>query len=419
MDARYRARVSLNIPCWEDLPMSAVTRCAAKWCVLAGLISALPVWLPGTGGAPAGSTACAEHLEPAPAARLQALLDSCIDHDGDAPVHNAILLIESPGFKWKGAAGLADGKAEPMTPDHKFKIASISKTMTAAVVLQLVEEGRLDLDDTLGELLPENPFVKLDTLEIYQGVPVGRRVTIRNLLDHTSGLACFMSRDPRFLEYVIEHPQTHWTPAMMMDKYYEYHLNRKPAFAPGEGWEYSDTDYVLLGLIIEKVTGTTLHEQYRRRIYEPLGLENTYLEFYEEPRGRAPLSHAYYGGVDINENVDTSFDWGGGGIVSTLDELNRFYRALLNGRLFESPATLDAMLAGTADEERWNYGLGIKRMMMNGHAFYGHPGAYSCDAYYCPAKDVSVVLTINQMDSRDRKENLRKHAVDVVLPEAK
>jgi D-alanyl-D-alanine carboxypeptidase len=386
--------------------MLSSTICPAKWCVLAGVVLIIAATMPAT----------VDRQVPASVGvDLQALLDSLIDHDSDDPVHNAVLLVEGHGIRYKGAAGLADGAAEPMTPEHAYKIASIGKTFTATVVLQLVEEGRLSLDDTLGKFLGESSVVPLDTLQIYEDVSCARRVTVEHLLGHTSGLGCYLGGDPRFIEYIIEHPQTQWTPAMMMDKYFEYHLNRKPAFMPGEGWEYTDTNYLLLALIIEKVTGTPLHEQYRKRLYEPLGLSNTYLEFYEEPRGSAPLSHAYYGRLDVSADVNTSFDWGGGGIVSTTEDLNTFYRALLNGRLFKSPSTLEKMLANTDREDHWNYGFGIKRMVICDKAFYGHPGAYSCDAYYCPEEDLSVVLTINQMNSNDRKEALRGKAVEIAM----
>lgn len=382
------------------------TICPAKWCVLAGVVLVVALSMPAT---------VDRKAPPRVGPDLQALLDSLIDHEGEDPVHNAVLLVEGPGFRWKGAAGLADAAAEPMSADHAYKIASIGKTFTAVVALQLVEEGRLDLDDTLGEFFTTPGIIPLDTLQIFEGESCAHRVTVEHLLGHTSGLGCYLGGDPRFIQYIIENPQTRWTPAMMMDKYFEYRLNRKPAFPPGEGWEYTDTNYLLLGLIIEAVTGTALHEQYRKRLYEPLGLDDTYLEFYEEPRGGAPLSHAYYGSMDVSADVNTSFDWGGGGIVSTTEDLNTFYRALLKGRLFENPSTLDKMLAATDKEDHWNYGLGIKKMIICDRTFYGHPGAYSCDAYYCPEEDMSVVLTINQMNSNDRKENLRGMAVEMVM----
>lgn len=378
----------------------------ARWCLLTGAIIVALGMLPADGGG-----RVTDPIGP----HLQALVDSVVDPADEDPVHNAVLLVQAPGVKWKGAAGFADGAEEPITPDHAYKIASIGKTFTATVVLQLVEEGRLGLDDTLGEFFAASPFIPLDTLQIYNGESCGRRVTIKHLLGHTSGLGCYLAGDPRFIQYIVEHPATRWTPATMMGKYFEYHLNRKPAFAPGQGWEYTDTNYLLLGLIIEKVTGTPLHEQYRVRIFEPLGLDDSYLEYYEHARGDAPLSHAYYGSLDVSGDVNTSFDWGGGGIVSTVENLNTFYRALLNGELFENTSTLEMMLRNTDNDENWNYGLGIKRMIIGGQAFYGHPGAYSCDAYYCPDEDISVVLTINQMNSKDRKETLRTEAVETVM----
>ena len=351
------------------------------------------------------------------AGRLLALVEGCIDREHQDPLHNAVLLVEGPGFKYKVAAGMADGVGEPMTPDHKFKIASIGKSFTATVVLQLVEEGRLHLEDTLSEFFTDSPVVRLDSLFIYDAVSYGHEVTIEQLLGHTSGLNCYLAGDPRFIEYILEYPGTQWTPAMMLEKYYEYHLNRKPFFRPGKGWQYTDTNYLLLAMIIEKVTGSPLHAEYESRILRPLGLENSYLEFYEDPRGSQPLSHAFYGGMDLYPDVNTSFDWGGGGIVSNCDDLNTFFRALLGGDLFGEDATLERMLAATVDEDRWNYGLGIKRKIINGRVFYGHPGAYNCDAYFCPEEDVSICLTINQMNSHDRKEALREGAIDIVLPE--
>lgn len=353
-----------------------------------------------------------------PAEELQILLNTYIDHSSEDPLHNVALLVEGPGFRYKGAAGLADGLSEPMTPDHKFKIASISKTFTAVVVLQMVEEGLLNLDDKLDRFFAASPVVRLDSLHIYEGVPYGPQITIEHLLRHTSGLNCYLAGDPRFIEYIIENPLTQWTPAMMLGKYYEYHLNRKAFFPPGESWQYTDTDYLLLSMIIQGVTGSTLHAEYRRRILDPLGLDDTYLEFYEVPRGDSPLSHAFYGSMDLYDNVNTSFEWGGGGIVSTCEDLNVFFRALLKGELFEEDRTLDLMLAATEREDHWNYGFGIRKMIINGRAFYGHPGAYNCDAYYCPEEDVSICLTINQMNGHDRKEEIRQKAMDLILGKA-
>ncbi|NIO29695.1 MAG: serine hydrolase [Candidatus Latescibacteria bacterium] len=350
------------------------------------------------------------------AAELQALVESQIDTVGDDPIHNAVLLVEGPGFKWKGAAGLADGKSEAMTPDHKFKIASIAKTFTATVILQLMEKGRLELDGTLEEYLDASQ-VDLDSLHIHAGISYGRGITIEQLLGHTSGITDYME-DPRFIPDVLEQPDIQYSPEKILQKYFAYRTNEKAAFPPGGGWQYADPNYVLLAMIIEKVTGSTLQAQYKTRIFDRLGMKNSYLEFYEDPRGSNPFSHAFFQRVDINRCVNTSFDWGGGGIVSTCEELNTFFRALLRGELFEEASTLALMLAA-ADRgyggEEYDYGLGIMKRIICGLTFYGHGGAYDCDAFYCPEKDISVCMSLNQMITHGKRDKFVEQAVEMVL----
>jgi D-alanyl-D-alanine carboxypeptidase len=389
-----------------------------KMCAIAGIIVAAVVFASYGGRGPV--TTCIAAGEPKyqdVAGSLQALLDSIIDVTHEDPIHNVVLLVQCPGLKWEGAAGMADGQNEAMTAAHKFKIASIAKTFTATIILQLMEEGRLSLDDTIDRFFAGVPEVRLDSLHVCEGTSYGRRITVEHLLSQSSGLKCYLGDDPRFIEYIVDHPLTQWTPAMMLGKYFEYGLNTKAAFPPGEGFEYADTNYLLLALIIERVTGSPLHVQIRERICDPLRLENTYLEFYEEPRGDARLSHAYYGGMDLYGTVNTSFDWGGGGIVSTCDDLNTFVRALLGGRLFREETTLERMLAGTDDSSHWNYGFGIKKTPTSGLDLYGHPGAYGCDMYYCPEEDLSICLTVNQMNTHGRKQALREDVVSLLARE--
>jgi D-alanyl-D-alanine carboxypeptidase len=350
------------------------------------------------------------------AVELQALVESQIDTAGENPIHNTVLLVESSGFKWKGAAGMADGEGEAMTPDHKFKIASITKTFTAVVILQLMEEGRLTLDDTLEEHL--DPLqVKLDSLHIHAGVSYGHRITIEQLLAHTSGITDYME-DPRFIPDVLEHPDTQFSPEKILERYFSYGTHKRAAFPPGEGWQYADPNYVLLAIIIEEVTGSTLHSQYKERIFDLLDMENSYLEFYEAPRGRSLFSHAFFQEVDINRFVNTSFDWGGGGIVSTCEELNTFFRALLHGELFGGESTLALMLAAAErgyGGEEYDYGLGIMKRVICGLTFYGHGGAYDCDAYYCPKEDISICMSLNQMITEGKRDKFIEEAVGIVL----
>jgi D-alanyl-D-alanine carboxypeptidase len=348
--------------------------------------------------------------------RLQALVDSMIDIESEDPIHNAVLFVECPKIKWTGAAGMADGKEEAMTADHKFKIASIAKTFTATVILQLIEEGYISLEDTIGKFL-DNPIVRLDSIHIYDGTTYGRQITVRQLLNHTSGIADYME-DPRFVPDVIEHGQKLWSPSEILGKYYEYGTNQNAVFPPGADFNYSNVNYVLLAMIIENVTGTTLQEQYKTRIFNPLGMKNSYLEYYEEPRGNKLLSHPYFSTIDLINDVNTSFDWGGGGIVSTCEELNTFFRALIDGKIFRKESTLKQML-GAADEGMggtdYDYGLGIMKRSIHGLTFYGHGGAYDCDVFYCPEKNISICMSLNQMNTHGKRDKLLLRAIKLVL----
>lgn len=348
--------------------------------------------------------------------KLQTLVDSMINAEGEYPIHNVVLLVHSPKIKWKGASGMADGKTEVMTADHKIKIASIGKVFTATVILQLIEEGYLDLEDTIDKFL-DDPVVKLARLHILDGASYGYQITVRQLLSHTSGIADYME-DSRFLPDVLEHPKKEWSPSKILEKYYEYRTNEKALFPPGEGFNYSDVNYVLLAMIVEQVTGETYHAQLKSRIFGPLGMDNSYLEYYEEPRGNKPLSHAFLSTIDLVTEVNTSMDWGGGGIVSTCEELNTFFRALVDGKLFKKESTLEQML-GAADQGRggsdYDYGLGIMRRSIHGLTFYGHGGAYDCDVYYCPEKNICVCMSLNQMETLGKRNELLLQAIKLVL----
>ena len=348
--------------------------------------------------------------------KLQTAVDNIVCLECEDPIYNAVLLTESPKIKWKGAAGLADGKRETMTADHKIKSASITKTFTATLVLMLMEEGYFDLDDPIARYL-DNPTVRLDSLMIYQGTSYGRQITIRQLLRHTSGIADYME-DPKFIPDVLERPQKQYNAAEILDKYFEYQTNEKALFPPGSDFNYSDVNYVLLAMLIEELTGETYHAQLKKRIFDRLEMNNSYLEHYEEPRGERRLSHAFFSTMDLVTDVNTSFDWGGGGIVSTCEELNTFFRALVDGRLFEKQSTLKQML-DAADEGLggmdYDYGLGIMKRSIHGLTFYGHGGAYDCDVFYCPEKKISICMSLNQMETHGKRDIFLQQVIELIM----
>lgn len=153
-------------------------------------------------------------------------------------------------------------------------------------------------------------------------------------------------------------------------------------------------------------------------IFDRLGMNNSYLEHYEEPKGERPLSHAFFSTMDLVADVNTSFDWGGGGIVSTCEELNMFLRALVDGKLFEKQSTLKQML-DAADEGLggmdYDYGLGIMKRSIHGLTFYGHGGAYDCDVFYCPEKNVSVCMSLNQMETHGKRDEFLLRVIELIM----
>ena len=260
-----------------------------------------------------------------------------------------------------GVGDLATGAPAPL--DGQVRIGSNSKTFLAVTVLQLVDEGSVDLDATVETYLPG--------LVHGNGVD-GRAITVRQLLQHTSGIRSYteaMDFDATRHQYV--------EPRELLDL--ALTMPGKPA---GEEWSYSNTNYVVLGLIVQRVTHRPLAEVLEHRIIEPLHLRDTYVPDRGEERIRGRHPHGYHastpGGelVDWSE-LDPSFAWGAGDIVSTPSDLNAFFVALLGGRLL-SPDMLAQMQQTVAAVPEWGmrYGLGLFSTDLScGGVAWGHGGS--------------------------------------------
>ena len=292
-----------------------------------------------------------------------------------------------------GAVGLSAGPGStPMTPDTPFEIASITKAVTATVILQLAEEGKFNLDSTIGEVLPAkyaNGFKS--------------RITIRQLLSHTSGLGHYWEDGPRnregnnaFLSAFVAEPGRFWQPDAILA-----HARAIPARRPGSSFHYSDTNYVLLGLIIEHAEGQPLHVVFREKVFSPLGMNATWLSYRQKQRGAAP-SHRYEGAEDLHNVPRQSADWAGGGLISTARDLEKFLRGLASGAVFKTPKTLTTMLeAVPVGEEGISYGLGLYRVQLEGNLgeVWGHDGHGNSFAYYWPQRDITFTGTLNQTEN--------------------
>jgi D-alanyl-D-alanine carboxypeptidase len=353
--------------------------------------TAAPTVAPTAEPTPQPSEVALQPFDPALAATLQGILDQLVA-DGTIPGATASVSIRGQE-PWSGASGVADRQTgRAMEPDTNVRIASISKIFTAVVVLQLVEEGQIELDAPVSTYLPDL-------------LPNGDAITVRNLLQHTSGLYDYLE-DRRFAGQAYQEAQRSFEPRELVNYAAQFPLAFPPN-SPGN-WDYSSTNYVILGMIAEQVTGNTMAQEVRTRISEPLGLEQTVFAPYEpEPEDTAS---GYSQGVD-QTNVAMSFAYATANIVSTPSEVRRFGEALINGELLE-PQTQEQMWTFVSGKGQYNmpaleYGLGLMRnqlpagqgrsaedLTVVGHI--GGFGGFRSALWASPIDGTTIALGMNQ-----------------------
>jgi D-alanyl-D-alanine carboxypeptidase len=261
-------------------------------------------------------------------------------------VPGAVAVAAAPDRRIEAAAGVADLRTgEALTVEHRFRIGSVTKIFVAALVLELAAEGLLSLDD--------------------EATPFAEGITVRQLLNHTSGLPDYMDDPVAFFEPYRRDAGHRWE----LDARDELRLvMQKPRlFAPGEGWSYHGSNYIVLRLVVEEATGATLGDELRERVFRRLGLERT--ELVEGPlrgdcaRGYLPPDNPVLpgesGSVDVTE-IDVPFHRAGGGVVSTAGDVAQMLRALLAGDFLRGRLRAEMLQAVDSDwEETDRYGLGI------------------------------------------------------------
>ncbi|MFD4631161.1 serine hydrolase domain-containing protein [Streptomyces sp. NPDC058284] len=281
--------------------------------------------------------------------------------------------VSSPQGKWFGSAGFADTatKRKRTAADH-LRAGSNTKSLISVVLLQLEAEGELSLDDSVERWLPG----------VLQGNGYdGNKVTVRQLINHTSGVHDMVST-PEWQKHMngpgfLAHRYEAWTPRQIVDLALTY----KPDFEPGTSWNYSNTNFVLAGMIIEKVTGNTYAHEAERRIIKRLNLRETTFPG-TDPKMPAPYAVGYsklYAanpGPEIYDATEYNPAWSGatGEVISTTGDLNRYYSALLKGELL--PAAQQRELLDTVETGTFfRYGTGlIVRTLSCGVKVYGHDG---------------------------------------------
>ena len=269
----------------------------------------------------------------------------------------------SPATDTRVVAGADAGT--PLRGDEGFRIASITKTFTAAAALRLHEEGRLDLDAPITAHLPAEWMATLET-DGYQPA----KMTIRHLLSHTAGLADH-AQAPQFIETIKANPATQWTPAGDVQRLVEW---TDPVGQPGEKFAYSDTGYIMLGRIVEGITGQALPDAVRGLLaLDTRGIPHTWWERHEAAGDRV-RTHQWYEGIDTY-GWDPSLDlFGGGGLVSPPKDLVVFFDALLTGKVFRKPETLALMQSTAGLPKGTPYRLGLLAFDFDGTHTIGHSG---------------------------------------------
>jgi D-alanyl-D-alanine carboxypeptidase len=395
---------------------------AARRGLLAALVLGLLAVL---GVSPAlGAAATKAGKVPSYGAKLQTLIPEAMKANA---IPGTVVLIRSPTQgNWSATFGTAElGKQVPMSLKDHFRIGSNTKTMTSTVILQLVEEGKLKLNDPIGKFVP--------------GVPNGSKITIRELSEMRSGLFSY-TFDPGFNATLDKNPKKGWTSAELLKIAFKH----KPNFAPGKEYEYCNTNIVLLGVVIEKLTGMTASKAFEERIFKPLGMNHT--ELPARTNWKLPEPHAQ--GYQFGTNVETiasyavpkaeqaaaldgslkpldqtdanpSWAWTAGGAISTPAELATYVKAMVGGGLLDKQmqkVRLNSIRPVVAGQKSGvGYGLGIAQFAPN---ILGHDGqvpGFSSFMVYDIRTGDTVIISANLSASPVTGENAAVELGKVVL----
>ncbi len=325
--------------------------------------------------------------EPARAAPQRAALQAALDAIAASGAPGALAEVRDENGHWAGTSGGNDLHGTPVVRGSRWRVGSVTKTFVAALVLRLAGQGEFRLDDPIAEHLPGL-------------LPRGEQITVRMLLNHTSGVADYAATwedSPRGFRRLAT---TTYTPQQLIDR----GVGLPPTSAPGGRWAYSNTGYIVLGLLAEKVTGQSLSRALRDRLFLRYGLHGTFL-----PTTGRTIPGTHLNGHTTDENgrleditrSDTSHAWAAGGVISTAADLNRFFFLLTHGQVV--PASLLAQMKQTVPGPGLDYGLGLMRLTLPcGAQVWGHKGhipGYATYSFHSDRRDLTV--TANAMHSRD------------------
>jgi D-alanyl-D-alanine carboxypeptidase len=330
--------------------------------------------------------------------QYQAILDEAIVNG----LPGITALVQSAGEdEWRGKSGIGNiENASPLDLEQSFRLASITKVFTSVVILQLVDENRLKLSDSISEYLDEESQAKIPNVE---------SITVLHLLSHSSGIYSFTENNSFWKECYLNGGMSRtWQPNEIL----QFIENKKPVSKPLEPYSkklYSNTNYILLGMIIEKVTGNVLNEEYQNRIFTPLGMSDTFLEGYDD-QGRKPVdSYADANSsflksavkkhdieqvsgqfINLSQTYEyfNSWAWAAGGISSNLNDLSLFLSAIRNQKLLSDETQKVLIKLNSSQDKGINFFGGTG----------GSDGIQATMLHLMP-KDVVVIILVNSTGS--------------------
>jgi D-alanyl-D-alanine carboxypeptidase len=353
---------------------------------------------------------------------MQYLVSQLVEKDKS--VRNCVLsVMKGDGsFSWSGAAGIAsqDGQV-PMTKDTPIYIASITKLYTATAIMRLYEKGALSLNDPMARYLPEE---LIRGIHVYKGKDYSHEIIIKELLSHTSGIADYYTEKPKggknLFEVFLEEPERSWT----VDKTIARARNDlEPHFQPGTDASYSDTNFQLLGKVIEAITGMPLHIVFEEFFFHPLGLKYTWLIGRSESQLAPPAAPAdvFYKDMNITKARSNASYWADGGIVSTAEEMIIFLKALNEGRIVRGD-TLKLMHNWHKLQFPLQYGYGtmyfklprLITMLIKVPPLWGHSGSTGSFLYYSEDLNLYMAGSINQTESKSKPFRLMIRVMNAI-----
>jgi len=318
---------------------------------------------------------------------------------------SAVIVTQGDKTLFLGARGMANIELNsPLTDKNVFRLGSITKQFTGAAIMMLQEQGKLSVKDNIHKYVKDFPTE-------------GHTVTIEQLLTHTSGLANYTDSQETMTKRIQE--------SIGLDEMITLFAKEKMHFAPGEAMRYSNTGYVLLGKIIEIASGQDYAEFIEENIFKKLGMKNSYYGGRQIIKNRALGYTLHESGVANASLIDMSWPHAAGSLLSTVEDLNIWYRALKDGKLISKESykqMIQPIVLKDGSESAYGYGLGMYKI--NKYDAVGHGGGipgFGTNAFYIPEKDIFVAVFNNTDSSNPRNLALRLAALalDVELPEFK